>query len=311
MNDSIRIARLLEHALRLMHGGHIDQSIDVLTRVLGEDPDHSDAHAVLAFCLVSRKRLHAANLEAAQAIALDPDSDLAHLAMASVLIARRAFKQAEAHIDAARALASEHAESYQLAASLYEASGQPERALAEIVRASEYAPDDASVWAQYGGIEYAAGRREAARAHAERALEIDPEHVDALTLIGHCDLAAGRTEQAREHAVWALQNAPGDEGALTLLAAVKARQSWLLGLWWRFQSYISAGSNQRAIALLVGMYLVYRAAGIALVDHGLDAWSPALSFAWLGFCVYTWFAPGIFMRSVKRELSTIKLRPDY
>jgi Flp pilus assembly protein TadD len=119
MNDSLRIARLLEHALRLMRGGHIDQSIDVLTRVLGEEPDHGDAHAILAFCLVSRKRLHAANLEASQAVGLDPDSHLAHLAMASVQIARRAFKQAETHIDAARTLAPEHAENYRLAASLY------------------------------------------------------------------------------------------------------------------------------------------------------------------------------------------------
>ena len=66
-----------------------------------------------------------------------------------------------------------------------------------------------------------------------------------------------------------------------------------------------------AIALLVGFYLLYRAADIAMLEHGLDEWAPALSFAWLGFCVYTWFAPGIFMRSVKRELSTVKLRPDY
>ncbi len=311
MNDDLRLARLLEHALQLMQGGHHDQAIDVLTRVLGEAPDHGDAHAILASCLVRSKRLHAANLEAAQALALDPDSHFAHLAMASVQIARRAFKQAEAHIDASRALAPDSVETCRLAASLYQTWGKPERALAEIVEASERDPDDAGVWAQYGWIEYERGRREPARAHAERALEIDPEHVDALTLLGHCDLAAGRVEEARAHALWALQNEPGDEGALVLLAAIKARQNWFLGAWWRFQTWVSAGSSRRAIALLVGMYLLYRAADIALVDHGLKSWTPALSIAWLGFCVYTWFAPGIFMRSVRRELETVKLRPDF
>lgn len=311
MNDDLRLARLLEHALQLMHGGHHDQAIDVLTRVLGEAPDHGDAHAILAFCLVRRKRLHAANLEAAQALALDPDSHLGHLAMASVQIARRAFKQAEAHIDAARALAPENPETCRLAASLYQTWDKPERALAEIIEASEHDPDDAGVWAQYGWIEYGRGRREPARAHAQRALAIDPEHVDALTLLGHCDLAAGRIEEARAHALWALQNEPGDEGALMLLAAIKARQNWFLGLWWRFQTWVSAGSSRRAIALLVGMYLLYRAATIALVDHGLETWAPGLSVVWLGFCVYTWFAPGIFMRSVRRELQTVKLRPDF
>ena len=96
-----------------------------------------------------------------------------------------------------------------------------------------------------------------------------------------------------------------------MLAAIKARQNWFLGVWWRFQTWVTAGSSRRAIALLVGMYLLYRAAGIALVDHGLKTWTPALSIVWLGFCVYTWFAPGIFMRSVRRELETVKLRPDF
>lgn len=311
MNDDLRRSHLLDHALRLMRGGHHDQAIDVLTRVLGEAPDHSDAHAILALCLVSRKRLYAARLEAAQALSLDPDSHFAHIAMASVQIAHREFKQAEAHLDAARALAPGNADNHRIAAALHQAWGRPDRALSEIVRANQLEPDDAGIWSDYGWIEYARGERTQARAHAEQALEIDPEHIDALTLLGHCDLAAGRIEDARAHALWALQNAPGDEGALTLLAAVKARQSWVLGLWWRFQTWISAGSSRRAIALLVGMYLLYRTADIALADYGLKQWSPVLSFAWLGFCVYTWFAPSIFMRSIRRELQTVKLRPDY
>lgn len=311
MNDGLRAGRLLDHALRLMRGGHHDQAIDVLTRVLGEAPDHSDAHAILALCLIRRKRLYAAELEAAQALSLEPESHLAHIAMASVQIAHRKFKQAEAHLDAARELFPESDENHRLAASLYQAWGQPDRALTEISRASELDPDDAGIWADYGSIEYERGQRGQARLHAERALEIDPEHIDALTLLGHCDLAAGRADEARAHAVWALQNDPTDAGALTLLAAVKARQSWLLGLWWRFQTWVGAGSSRRAIALLVGMYLLYRTAGIALDEHGLKDWAGWLSWIWLGFCAYTWFAPDIFMRSVRRELETVKLRPDY
>lgn len=311
MNDDPRTSRLLDHALRLMRGGHHDQAIDVLTRVLGEAPDRSDAHAVLALCLTSRKRLYAAEMEAAQALSLEPDSHLAHIAMASVQIAHRRFKQAEAHLDTARELFPESEENHRLAASLYQAWGRPDRALAEIVRASELDPDDAGIWAHYGWIEHARGQRGQARILAQRALGIDPEHIDALTLLGHCDLAAGDVENARAHAVWALQNDPGDEGALTLLAAVKARQSWLLGLWWRFQTWISAGNNRRAIALLVAMFLVYRATGIALDEHGQEDWADRLSWIWLGFCAYTWFAPDIFLRSVRRELETVKLRPDY
>jgi tetratricopeptide (TPR) repeat protein len=260
---------------------------------------------------VSRHRLHAAQLEASQALLLDPDSEVAHMAMAAVSIAHRKFREAEAHLEAAHTLSPEDADILAMSASLYQAWDKPDQALDNIARAHAMAPDDPGILAQYGRIEFLRGRREPARGFAERALEIDPEHVDALTLLGHCDLAAGRVEDARRHAVWALQNAPGDEGALTLLAAVKARQSWFLGLWWRFQTWISAGSNRRAIALLVGMYLLYRAVGIALVDNGQQDGASVLSVVWLGFCVYTWFAPSIFQKSVRRELETVRLRPDY
>ncbi|MBW8852587.1 MAG: tetratricopeptide repeat protein [Xanthomonadales bacterium] len=311
MSDELRRSRMLDHALRLIHGGHDDQAIDVLTRLLGEAPDDADAHAALALCLVSRHRLHAAKLEAAQALALEPDAVLGHLAMASVSIARREFPAAEAHIDAARALAPEEPQSYRLAASLYRNWGRDARALEEIAKAHALAPDDPATLAQYGLLLFQDGRRDEARRFAERALERDPEHVEALTLLGHCDLAAGRVEDARAHAVWALQNEPGDVGALTLLSAIKARRSWLLGLWWRFQTWVTAGTNRRAIALLVGLYLVYRIADVALREQGLEDGAAWLSFAWLGFCVYTWFAPSIFLRSLRREFETVRLRPDY
>ncbi len=311
MSDDLRLERLLDHGLRLMRNGHVDQAIDVLTRVLGEAPDHADAHAALALSLVSRNRLHAAKLEASQAVTLDPDAPLSHLAMAAVSIARREFPAAEAHIDAARALSPEHPEAYRLAAALHRSRGHMDRARDEIAKAHALDPDNPDTLARYGWIEFEDGRRGEARALADRALGRDPEHVDALTLLGHCDLAEGRVEDARAHAVWALQNDPGDAGALTLLAAIKARQSWVLGVWWRLQTWLTAGTQRRTIALLVGVYLVYRVCGVTLRVEGHPDAAVLLSYAWLAFCVYTWFAPSIFRRSLKREMETVRLRPDY
>lgn len=311
MSDDLRLQRLLDHGLHLLRNGHIDQAIDVLTRVLGEAPEDAHAHAALALCLVSRRRLHAAKLEAAQAVTLDPDAPLAHLAMASVSIAHREFPAAEAHIDAARALSPEHPEAYRLAAALYRAWGRMDRARDEIAKALALSPDSPDTLARHGWIDFEDGRRDEARAMAERALARDPEHVDALTLLGHCDLAEGRVEDARAHAVWALQNEPGDGGALALLAAIKARQSWVLGVWWRLQTWLTAGTQRRAITLLVGMYLAYRMLGVTLHTQGHADAAALLSYAWLAFCVYTWFAPSIFRRSLKREMETVRLRPDY
>ncbi len=307
----MRTEQWLRQAQRMLSGGHLDRAIELLTRALSEDPDSGDAHAMLAFCLVGKKRLYAAELEAGYALAMESDNPFAHLAMAAVRIGTRKFTEAERHLDAAKELSPESAEAHRLSASLYRIWGKAERAHTEIEHARALDPESPDVWAQSGWLAFDRGERDTAREHAIAALEIDPEHVDALTLLGHCDLAAGRTEEARAHALWALQQEPDDGGAMTLFAAVKARKSWLLGLWWRFQSFVNAGSQRRAIALLIGAYLLYRIGSIALNQNGLSKESLYLTLAWLGFCVYTWFAPTLFWRSIRKEMESVRLRPDY
>lgn len=303
--------RLLAHAEEMLQQGHVDQTIDVLTRILGEDPDEADAHALLALALIRRKRLHAAQLEADAAAALDPDSLTVHLAMAAILTVRRQFPQAEKELLIAAEMAPASGGVHAQLARLYRAWGRDRDAMANAIQACELQPGSASHWALRAGLEYASGNRELAREHAAAALETDPEHVEALIVLGHCDLAAGRTDAARSHAAWALQNDPTDEGALTLLCAIKARRSPALGLWWRFQNFLLAGSQQRTILLLVGMYLIYRVLLIAFEHNGYEGWLTWLSLAWLGFCAYTWVAPGIFWKSVNRELRTVSLSRDY
>jgi tetratricopeptide (TPR) repeat protein len=311
MNDDLRTAQWLRHALNLLNAGHHDQAIDVLTRALGEDPDNGDAHAILAFALVGKKRLYAAEIEAGHALALESDNPFAHLAMASVSIASRKFTRAEEHLNAAKALAPESVHAHSLAASLYRLWDKPALAQAEIERARTLDPDNPDVWAKSGRLAFDRGERDLARAQALAALEIDPEHVDALTLLGHCDLAAGRAEEARAHALWALQQDPSDSGAMTLFAAVKARRSWLLGLWWRFQTFVNAGSNRRAIVMLIGAYLLYRIVWTAMIQNNMKDFASFTTIAWLVFCVYTWFAPTLFWRSIRKEMESVRLRPDY
>lgn len=299
------------HAQLMLERGQTEQAMDALTELLGDDPDDGDAHALLAICLVRRKRLHAARLEAQRAAELDPESVFAHLAMGGVLFARREFALAEQHLSSALELDPESDQPHAQLARLYDAWGKPDDAMAHALRACELAPASASNWALRGSLEHSAGNRVAALEHAVSALEIDPEHLDALVLAGHCELASGNAHSAHEHAVWALQIDPTDEGPLTLLGAIKARQSIFLGAWWRFQSFMTAGSSRRMLLLLVGIFLVYRIVLIALGNNGMDHLVTPLAIVWLGFCAYTWFAPTLFWKSVKREMESVTLRSDY
>ncbi|MGO1069401.1 tetratricopeptide repeat protein [Lysobacter sp. CA199] len=302
---------LYRMAERYYAHGRVDAAIDALLRLLGEDAEQADAHAFLALCLVKRKRLHAANLEAQRALELAPESGFAHLAAAIVAIARREFESAQSHLLTARESDPDSAAIADAFARLYLAWGRDAQALEHARRACELDPDDPDYPALLASLELRRGDRARAEALARDVLRAHPEHLEALCVLGHCELAAGRTDSARDHAAWALQIDPTDGDALTLMAAVKARRSWLLGLWWRLQSFVSAGSRTRAVTLLLGIFLLYRVALIALPQNGLSQWTGPLSYAWLAFCAYTWIAPGLFWRSLKKELDQVKLRPGF
>ena len=100
-------ARSLELAQEQLQRGQALAAIETLARVLGEDPEDADAHALLALCLVRRKRLHAARLEAARALQIEPEHYFPHLAVATVASASRQFAEAEKHLLIAQTLSPE------------------------------------------------------------------------------------------------------------------------------------------------------------------------------------------------------------
>lgn len=291
--------------------GQVDAAIDTLAQWLGVEPDDADAHALLALCLVRRKRLHAAGLEAGTALALAPDSAFAHVAAAGVAQARGHPKLAESHLHTALELDPEDVGARLQLVDLHLYWGRHDEAERHAKSALALAPELPSACVAAGEVAFARGRHADASTLALEALERDPEHVAALVLQGRCELAAGRTDAAREHAAWALQLAPEDAPALALLCGIKARSSWLLGLWWRFQSFLTSGSGTRMVLILLGAFLVYRATGIVLEDAGRSDLAGPLRNVWLAFCAYTWFAPMLFMRSLRKEIDEVRLRPDF
>ena len=292
--------------------GQVPEAIDTLAELLGEVPDDADAHALLSLCLVRRKRLHAAKLEAESAIALEPESPLAHVAAGVVSSSRRKYAQAEAHLLEAATLDPSNDWVQRELAHLYVLWQKPARARECAQRALELEPGLPENLVLIGELALDDGDHARAGQLALQTLEENPEHLDAVVLLGRVELHRGDTRDARQHALWALQLDPEDAGARALLSAVKARESLLLGAWWRFQSWVSSGSSSRAVLLLVGLYVLYRAAVILLEGEGADArYVQALQVVWLAFCVYTWVAPALFLRALRKEMSDVRLKPDF
>ena len=92
---------------------------------------------------------------------------------------------------------------------------------------------------------------------------------------------------------------------------MKARQSKTLGLWWRYSVWMGGLGSTAGIAILVGAFFAYRTANILLEEFGRQQFATLLSYAWLGIVAYTWFAPALFDRMVKKELESVSLQPDF
>lgn len=306
-----RTAAMLDMAAASLGRGAPDTAIDLLRQVLGEAPDHAGAHALLALALLASKRVHAAEHEASLALRLDPQNPDAHLVMGRVAMARRRFDRADEHLSTARQLAPESTVVLQAVSALRQLQRRRGDALELLERARELDPEEPSVLADLADLHLDAGRIEEAERTAREALELEPEHSAALVCMGRVRLQRGDVEGAREHAAEALRDDPNDGAALRLLADIKARQNKLLGLWWRFSVWLGTLGSGRALMVLLGTFLVYRVLSVDAKDAGNELLGNTLHVVWLAICAYTWIAPGIFARSVRRELGEVTLRDDY
>jgi len=305
------IDRLIERAHTQYRHQNLYGAIETLRQALTLDADSAHAHALLALCLHEQERVHAAEYEARAALTLNPEFPFAHYAMAMVCIAQREFKTAEHHLNAALALEPGNPSLLRALAQLYSLWDRTREVLPLLEKAREIDPDDPETWAALGDHHRDQRDFKQAEVCARRALEIEPENANALLTMGYLLLARNETQEAKEHALVVLRGNALHPGAIQLLGAVKARQSLLLGVWWRFNSFFAGGSMTRRVVLLIGMYIAYRAATIALDDFGYQQASTWTSYIWLGFCVYTWVGPAVFQKQLSKELAPASLSTKY
>jgi Flp pilus assembly protein TadD len=311
VNPDLGLERDLERARRQIAAGDLHGAVETLRRVLGAEPDDSFAHSLLASALLRQKRLEAAHHEARIGVELDVESGLAHEMLGRVYLARRQFSKADEHLRRAIELEPEEPSRRLARALLLGLQGRRDDALVELERALALDAGDPAIYAALADHHLARGDLDRAESNARDALELEPEHADALVAMGHVLLRRGRADEAREHAVWALQAEASDEGALRLLAAIKAHQSWTLGLWWRYNAWLGGMRDRRIVLVLLGAYVLQRMGRAFANVHDYGMTAQLIEYTWLAICVYSWVGPVLFQRAVARELETVELDKNF
>ncbi|HEX5750879.1 MAG TPA: tetratricopeptide repeat protein [Archangium sp.] len=286
-------------------------ALETLRRALAEDPEDSEAHALLSLVLLALKRPHAAEHEAGLALSLEALLPLAHYAAASVAMARRRFQDAEQHLTHLLELEPDDTPNLLLQARFLELTGKKERKREVLQRAHSLNPNDPATLVALGWDALERGDVKHALQWARDALSAQPELQDGLVLMGQVYLRQGRIEDAREHALWALRQDATDEGSLRLLASIKARQSRLLGVWWRYAMFMGSLGDGKSTLVLLGAYVAYRFATLAAEDLGQPGLAGIIQLVWLGLALYTWVGPALFQRMVRQELDSVRLDPRF
>ena len=295
----------VEHLYEL---GQFDGAIEQLKQLLSDDPDLAAAHAWLALCLLRKRRLHPAVVEAGLATTLGPELLLSHVAAAEVSLAKRDFTAAGRHIETLLAEAPESAALHRLKARWLTLTGKRNERLPVLEHALSLGPDDPETLAALSAHFADTGQADRARQLADEALRLDPENHGALVAMGTALLLQGDKVGAREHAILALRAEPLAPDALALLTSIKTRSNPLLGAWWHYATWLERVGPTRSVIVLLSAFVLYRLAVIVAQQEGATAIAGGIQIAWLGIVVYSFVGPVLFRKALRRELEDVELR---
>jgi tetratricopeptide (TPR) repeat protein len=306
-----QVAVLIAQADRCRRAHDWNGAMTLLRRALAHEPEHAQAHASLALALLGARRLHAAGIEANIALGFDGNDPFCHYTGAAIRAAERKLDDAWQHCLVALHADTVDIDVYVLAASIRSLRGEPQAARDLLAEALALDADHVASLTALARLDLHERRIDEAKRRIETALTADPSDVGAHVVAGYIALHTGDLGEAEQHARFALGSNAADHDALVLFTAIKARRNLVLGLWWRFNSFVSLRSERAQIGLLIGSFVLIRIAIILAGAFGFEDVEIVLGKVWLGFCAYTWFAPAIFRWMLARELHTVVLREDY
>ena len=301
----------IQLAERQIDSGNPRAAVETLRQILAEDPEAAYPHALIAFALIGTKRLHAAEVEAAHALAIDPGAPSSHFAMAEVRFAQTRLPEAEVHLNQALAIDPELVGARVQLAEIHKLNARRDLARGELMQALSVQPCSAGALTALAQLDILEGNLGEAEHRLRSVLAELPMHSAATIAMGHLLLQRGDLEAAREHAIVVIQRNPNSPSALQLLASIKARKNPIIGSWWRYAVWMERHGESAQIGLLLGAFFFYRVLVAYTTNTGNEPLRTLVDGVWFGIVAYSWFAPLIFMRLLRKEIGEVKLRGDF
>lgn len=302
---------IYQQAQLSFHRGHIDTAIDQCKKLLADDPNEAYYHGLLALCLLSKKRLFAAEYEVQLALNNNPEIPFLYNTLARIYLLKNKTIQALEYCDESLRIDPHYTDSILLKSDIYLIMNQPKKALQYISNAAQIDPDNIDVELAYGEYYYQTGNFKKALFHAHNVMEKDPQNFDCNILMGQLKLKSGDVKEALNLAKFAIISNPDSSKALSLFCDIKVRQNLFLGLWWRFNSKMASLNNTKATIVLISMFLVFNLISQIMGDLGFSILAKVFSYGWLTLVVYSWVGIPMYQRKLNKELRQFKFNHDF
>jgi tetratricopeptide (TPR) repeat protein len=305
------MARSAHHGLfvaeTMLGAGNAMKALQAVEAILGEDPENQQALALAARCRMALDQWDEA--ETAVTTLIAPDEPQGYLLRAAMADRNkpRGKKTLAATAEALR-MVPDNAFAWHLKAVAHENLGKYQDAEAAYRQSLEFGPDDADYLSAFADFLAKTGRKQEAADLMARARELEPDNNSVLVASGTEDLRAGRKADALDKALWALRQDANDPNAIRLLVSIKTAQNPVMGIWWRWASFMERLSSGQRWAFIIGLYFAWQAFSRTILRQA-PPWAQMTAIAlWLGFCVLTWVGPGIFRRAIARELAKVAVK---
>ncbi|HHM12561.1 MAG TPA: tetratricopeptide repeat protein [Planctomycetaceae bacterium] len=247
----------LQRGILLVTQGKPDLAERELRAACAEFPQDSDAHAVLAQCLLQMDRYAEAEEEAEEAIRCSPDDAFAHATLARVLIGRYRFWEACQAAQTSVDLDPESVDSWAVLALAQLGRGNWQTALEASEQGLALDPEDQQCQHVRSMALMELGRSQEAEHEIERSLQQDPDNAWAHADRGWAQLQRGDYRQAQHSFREALRLEPDMEwarkGVVTALKARNPLYRWMLN----YFLWVGRLSGRAQWTVLIGLFILF------------------------------------------------------
>ncbi len=184
--------------LAYYQNGNLDESIDVLRKLVASYPKSAEAHYTLATIYAKTIRYKEAKVEYEEALRLDPEDNAARLSLAKALIEIGEHAAALPHLQEYTRRVPKDYEGYLVTGQAYRRLGELTRAAEELRRASELKPDSYDARYNLGYVLARTGHVDEAIQQLEAAKKLNSHAPEAPYELGLIFKKSREPERAEE-----------------------------------------------------------------------------------------------------------------